>query len=146
MPVITRIITDASGSSRRVNAAVKSPDAIQVKTVFEMARDSAGRATSCQTMVSDTRSDPNIVPHATAPAAALLTRLPRLAFSRKPRNGSSGMRISIRSPFQARERIRVERFLVAEQADHDRETDGGFGGRDGHHEEHDDLAVRGAER
>ena len=32
MPVMTRIITDDSGSSRSVNAAVKSPDVIQVKT------------------------------------------------------------------------------------------------------------------
>src|SRR5258706_6383117 len=167
MPVITRIITDDSGSSRSVKAAVKSPDVIQVNAWLAIARDSCGRPTSCHTAASDTTNDPTIAPHATAPAAALLTRRPKLAVSRKPRNGSRGMRISMRlgpqrhqdtktntkkndllcvlvsswsrspSPFQARERIGVERFPVAEQADHDRQADGRLGRRDRHDEEHD---------
>jgi hypothetical protein len=37
-----------------------------------------------------------MTPQATAPDAALLRRRPTLAFSRKPRNGSSGIRSSIR--------------------------------------------------
>src|SRR5580765_6455195 len=138
---MTRIITDDRGSSRSVNAAVKSPEAIQVKTWFAIARDSWSRPTSRQTATSDTRNDPIIAPQATAPAAALLTRLPKLAFSRKPRNGSSGMRISKPSPFQAREGVGVQRFLVTEQADHDRQADRRFRGGDGHHEKDDNLAV-----
>jgi len=51
------------------------------------------------------------------------------------------MRISIRQPFQQSEGIRVQGFLVAEQADHDRQADRGFGGGDGHHEKDDDLTV-----
>src|SRR2546423_7650507 len=50
------------------------------------------------------------------------------------------------SPSEARERVGVQRFAVAEQADHDREADGRFRRRHRHHEEHDDLAVRRAER
>src|SRR5712692_7778503 len=167
IPVTTRIITDDSGSSRSVNPAVKSPDEIQVNTCPTIARESGGSATSRHTASSDTTKDPAIAPHATAPAAALLTRRPKLAFTRKPRSGRSGISSSItkmrqpiflcglcalrvptswRSPFEEHERFRVQRFAVAKQADDDREADGGFGGRHGHHEKDEDLAVGGAER
>src|SRR6185295_6113671 len=95
MPVTTRIITDDSGSSRSVKAAVKSPDVIQVNASLAIARDSSGNPTSCHAETSETRNEPTIAPQATAPAAALLTRLPKLAFSRKPTNGSSGISSSI---------------------------------------------------
>ena len=95
MPVTTRIITAESGSSRSVKSAVKSPDVIQLNTGSEITRASVSRDTSCTTENSDTAKDATITPHATAPAAALLTRFPRLAFARKPRNGNSGMRSSI---------------------------------------------------
>src|SRR3954452_1167503 len=95
MPVITRIITDDSGSRRSVNAAVKSPDEIQVNTWLARARDSGSSATSRQTAASEITNDISIAPQAIAPAADLLTRLPRLAFSRKPRNGRSGISSSM---------------------------------------------------
>src|SRR5712692_355140 len=167
MPVTTRIITADSGSSRSVNPAVKSPEVIQVNTWLAIARDSGSSETRRITAASATTNDPSMAPQATPPAAALLTRRPTLAFTRKPRKGKSGIRSSIRSqprrhkntkpdqpilrvfetswrrwlPFQRRPAIRVQRLAVAEQADHDREPDGGFRGRDRHHEEHDDLAV-----
>src|SRR4051812_45280027 len=159
MPVMTRIITDESGSSRSVNAAVKSPDLIHVNTGLTIARESGGMPTSRHTPASETAKEPSIAPQATAPAAALLTRLPRLAFSRNPRNGSSAMSRSISgprafvpswsmqgSPFQARERVGVQRLAVTEEADHDREADGGLRRRHRHHEEHDDLTIRRAQR
>src|SRR5258707_195559 len=135
-----------------------------------MARDSAGCWTSCHTAASDSANEPAIAPHATAPDAALLRRRPRLAFTRKPSNGRSGISRSITkmqprrhedtktntkkprgllrafvlswsrqaSPFQAREGVWIERLLVAEQGDHDRQGDGGLRRPDRHHEEHDD--------
>src|SRR5579872_4045621 len=168
MPVMTRIITDDNGSSRSAKAAVKSPDAIHVKTGSTIARDSGGIPISFATSTSDTRNDNRIEPHATAPAAPLPMRRPKLALTRKPSSGRSGMRRSIsgrapaetrrafspraprspcpRSPFERRKRFGVQRFLVPEQRDDDCQTDRGFSSRDGHDEEHDDLAVRGAER
>src|SRR4051794_6920566 len=130
-----------------------------------MARDSGSSARSLQTAASDTAKEPTIAAHATAPAAGLPIRRPELASSRKPRNGRSGIRSSIDqtqtrrledtknqmifrvfvfsrlvlSPFEERERVGVERLPVPEEADDDREADGRFGGRDRHHEEHDDL-------
>src|ERR1035437_854929 len=147
IPVTTRIITAESGSSRSVKVTAKSPELIQVNTCWAMARASAGNAISLKTETSDTRNDAIIAPHAIAPEAGLLTRRPKLAFSRNPTSGRSGISSSMRaSPLQRRKRIGVERLAVTEQPDHNRQPDRGFGGRDGHHEEHDDLPVRGAER
>ena len=91
MPVTTRIMTAESGSTRRVNATVKSPDEIHVKTRWTIARASGSSAASRHTAAAETRNDPIIAAQATAPAAALLRRRPKLAFTRKPRNGRSGM-------------------------------------------------------
>src|SRR5689334_19756286 len=157
MPVMTRIITADNGSRRSVTSARKSPDAIQVKAWLTIARASGSSWTSRATASSDTANEPIIAPQATAPAAAFDTRRPRLALTRKPRNGRSGISSSIgrtprrhedakRLPLQAREGFGVQRLAVTEQGDDDREADGGFRGGDGHHEEHDDLAVGGAER
>src|SRR5262249_30648952 len=68
---------------------------------------------------------------------------------RNPRKGSSGISSSNMyrgSPFQHRERIRIERLAMSKQVDDDREADRGFRGRDRHHEEHDDLPFGRAER
>src|ERR1700730_14519652 len=114
-----------------------------------MARDGGGRPTSLQTATTATPNDAIIEPQARAPAAALLTRRPRKAFSRNPANGNSGIRTSISArfplPFQRRERVRVERLAMPEETDHDGEPDGGLGRRDRHHEEHDDLPVDSAQ-
>src|SRR4051812_29957729 len=147
MPVITRIITDASGSSRSVRPTDRSPDVIQVNACCAISRSSAGMPTRRATAATDTANDTMIDPHAIAPETPLATRRPKLAFRRKPTSGNSGMRSSITSsPFQARERIGVQRLAMAEEADHDGQTDGGFGRGDGHDEKHDDLSVGRAKR
>src|SRR4051812_49406441 len=91
MPVMTRIITDASGSRRSVNPAVKSPDAIHVNTWLTIARDSCAMPSRRHTESSDTTNDPPIAAQATAPDTGLLRRRPRKALTRNPRNGSSGI-------------------------------------------------------
>src|SRR5215831_13838240 len=105
IPVTTRIITADSGSRRSVNDALKSPEVIHEKTGWVMTRDSGGSATSRQTAATDTMKDRRIEPHATAPAAALLMRLPRLALMTKPINGRSGIRRSMPSPDQGCHRL-----------------------------------------
>src|SRR5205807_8224010 len=90
-------------------------------------------------------NDAIITPHATAPAAAFVSRRPRLALTRNPRNGRSGISSNMRLkslPLECCERIGVERFLVPEQPDDNREADGRFSRGDGHDEEDDDLPVQ----
>src|SRR5438874_7893780 len=111
MPVTTRIITADNGSTRSVKLAVKSPDVIHVKIGFAIARDSGSMPTSRTTAASETANDPSIAPHATAPDAALLRRRPTLAFTRKPRNGRSG----ISSNMSRRRRLTGENAKNAEQ-------------------------------
>src|SRR4051812_10869148 len=146
MPVITRIMIADSGSSASANAAVKSPEVIQVNTCWLIVRASGSSATRHQTIASDTTKAPAIAAHASAPEAALLRRRPKVTFSRNPMNGSSGISRSIKCnhegtktrrrstllrvlvfswpsflPFQLRERIGVERFPIPEQRDDDRQ-------------------------
>src|SRR4029078_10171126 len=45
------------------------------------------------------------------------------------------------SPLKRRERFRVERFAMAEEPDHERQSDRGLRRSDRHHEEGDDLSV-----
>src|SRR5580765_2240916 len=140
-------MTADSGSTRRANATVKSPDEIHVKTRWTIARASGSSAASRHTTTAETRNDPSIAAQATAPAAALLRRRPKLAFTRKPMNGSSGISKSIRClPFECREGVGVQRFLVPEQRDDDCESNGRLRRGDGHDEKHDDLSVRRAQR
>ena len=68
---------------------------IQSNTGCTIARDSGGRPTSRQTTAADTANEASIDPQATAPAALLLIRRPRQAFSRKPTNGKRGISSSI---------------------------------------------------
>src|SRR5438132_10459381 len=135
IPVTTRIITDDSGSSRSVRPTDRSPEVIQVNACCVMTRSSTGSAMRRATAATETANDRMIAPHAIVPATPLLRRRPRLALSRKPTSGNSGISSSMRSPFQARKRIRVQRLAMAEKADHDSQADGGFSRRDGHDEE-----------
>src|SRR5579864_4441802 len=167
IPVTTRIMTADNGSRRRVRPTLKSPDVIHVNACWTMERSSGASAISRQSAAPDVRNAAMIAAHARPPEAPLLSRRPKLALTRKPTKGKSGIRSSIDplravvpswparafvpswppcSPFQRRKGIGVERLAVPEQADHDREPDRGFRGRDGHDEEDDDLAVRGAQR
>src|SRR5579864_8000830 len=146
MNVTTSTITADSGSRRRAKLALNSAELIQSNTRSAIARDPGGRVTSWRTARAETAKDPMMAEQAIAPAALLASLRPPPAFSRKPRNGRSGISSSIDSPLQHRERVGVQRFPMPEEGDHDCEPDGRLGGGDGHHEEHDDLPVSGAQR
>ncbi len=104
MPVTTRIMSAERGSRRNEKLTVKSPAVIQSKTICVSARASGSSATSFHTSTSATTNDARIDPHATPAAADLLMRRPKLAFTRKPANGSRGIRRSTSgSPFEGRE-------------------------------------------
>ena len=91
IPVMTRIMTAASGSSRSANGTVNSPELIQVNRCRAIARDSGGKATSLSTAIAETANDASIAAHATPPDTGFVSRRPAPAFNRKPRNGSSGI-------------------------------------------------------
>src|SRR4051812_34717162 len=148
MPVTTRIISEDSGSPRSVKSALKLPEVIQLKTVWTIARDSAGIPTSWTTDATATMNDATIAPTATSPEADFDSRRPTQALIRNPRNGNRGMSSSIIAalPLQRREGVRVERLAMPEQRDHDAEADCRFGSRHSHHEEDDDLSLDGAGR
>src|SRR5215218_522499 len=156
MPVITRIITADSASRRNARSSEKSPAVIHVKSVWLIWRLSGAMCMSAFTWVSAITNEIAIISVASPPLTAFGSRFPRNALTRKPPNGSRGISASTAalgfqrsaigsamgiSPFQGRERFGVERFAMPEQADHERETDRGFGGRHRHHEEGDDLAI-----
>src|SRR5512139_3427427 len=145
MPVMTRIITADSGSRRNARSSVKSPEAIHVNSVCVRARDSTGRPARAITCMTATAKAATITADARPPETALGSRRPSEALTRKPANGRRGISDSTGSPLERREGFRVERLAVAEERNHQREAHGGFGGRDRHHEEGDDLAVDGAE-
>src|SRR5687767_9061077 len=106
-----------------------------------MTRDSGAIPTSCQTPIAETTNDAIIASDASPPETPFGRRRPSMALTRKPTSGNSGISASTESPLEQRECVGVERFAVAEQRDHDRQADRGFGGRHRHHEEGDDLAV-----
>src|SRR5437867_2226284 len=145
IPVTTRIIKADKGSTRSVKLTLKAPDVIQLKTRWLTRRDSGGSAARFHAVTTAMRNDASTEPQAIVPAAALPTRRPRPAVSRKPTNGRSGIRRST-SPLERRERIGIERFAMTEEGDDDGETHGCLGRRDRHREENDDLSVRRAER
>src|SRR4029453_8925527 len=101
--------------------------------------------TSCQTLSTETTNEPSITIEARPPDIALGSRRPIVALTTKPRKGKSGMSANT-SPLQRCKRVRVKRFLVSEQRNHQRQPDGGFGRGDSHHEEGDDLPVEVAGR
>src|SRR5262249_45080351 len=115
MPVTTRIITADSGSSRNVRPTLKSPDVIQVNSVSVRLRASGANETRRATAAADTRNDTIIAPHATAPAAPLLMRRPKLALIRKPTNGRSGISSSMTTVANDRETVATERQRHGEQ-------------------------------
>src|SRR5687767_6810869 len=106
-----------------------------------MTRDSGAIPTSCQTLIAETANDAIIASDARPPETPLGRRRPSMALTRKPRSGNSGISASTTSPLERPECVGVERFAVAEQRDHDCQAHRGLGGRHGHHEEGDDLAV-----
>src|SRR5687767_11572694 len=140
MPVITRIMTAASGSSRSVRGICSVPEPIHVKSVSLMARTppSAGVFSSALTDMTATPNESPIAPVASRPDTVLGRRLPSAAFTTKPSNGNRGIRYSTRSPLERCERVRREDFLVPEHGDHDSEAHRRLGGGHRHHEEHDD--------
>src|SRR5438552_2396732 len=161
MPVTTKIIKAESGSTVNESGTRKSPDANQVNTCWETTV--SPDVTIGSAVQHDSANETSIAPHATAPEAGLPMRRPRLAFTRNPMNGNNGINPSICVPprrhedtknsglflvssdcfgssclpFEARERVRVQRLPMPEQRDHNREADRGLGRRHRHHEEHE---------
>src|SRR5690242_3397274 len=140
MPVTTRIMSPASGSTRSANGICRSPDGIQLNTVC-----CVPPACMPRNARTETANDAIIARQAMPPETAFGRRRPRDRLIRKPTKGSSGIsnNIGARLPLQHRERVRAQRLAMAEERDHERQTDRGFGGRDAHHEKRDDLAVDG---
>src|SRR6185436_12954295 len=145
MPVMTRIITADSASSRSERSSEKSPTLIQLKSVWTIWRLSGGMPANASTCITAIANESAITAVARPPEIDFGRRFPRNALTRNPPNGRSGMRASTGSPFQRRERFGIERFAMAEQANHEREADRRFSGSDGHDEERDDLAIDFAE-
>src|SRR5690349_13044081 len=135
MPVITRIITADSESSRSARSIEKSPALIQLKSSWLICRLVGGMAASASTCITGRTKASAITMVARPPGIDLGRRLPAKALTRKPPSGRSGISASTGTPLQGGEGFRVERFAMAEQRDHQRQADGGFSGRDGHHEE-----------
>src|SRR6478736_2347582 len=141
MPVMTRIITADSASSRSARLSEKSPAVIHVNSVWLICRFSGAMALSDSTCITANPNDITMTSVARPPDTDFGNRFPRKALTRKPPNGRSGISANKRSPFERRERFGIERFAMAEEPDHERQADRGFSRRDGHHEERDDLAV-----
>src|SRR6187200_477130 len=143
MPVMTRIITDESGSTRNEAPMFRSPDVIHVNTVCSIARSGAPRIVS--TAETETAKAASIARQATPPEMDFGSRFPRKALTRNPASGSSGISAStaaaVPSPLQAGERLGVQRLPMAEQRDDDGKAHRRFGGSYGHHEEDDHLPV-----
>ena len=131
-----RIITAASGSRRSVNAALKSPDVIQVKTCCVMTRG-FGLAAPSEPPDGDERHGERAghrrAGHrpgrglADSPAEAGVQQEAEERQERdqqqhqmRPRRETKHRHVSelmlMSSPFQLREHVRVERLAVAEQA------------------------------
>ena len=91
MPVITRIITAARGSTRNESAMFRSPDAIQVYSVCSIALASGDMPESCQTVMSDTAKDASIASDARPPETLFGNRFPIVELTRKPTNGKRGI-------------------------------------------------------
>src|SRR5262249_55416760 len=91
IPVTTRIITADSGSSRNASATEKSPEVSHVNARWTRTRLSGSIPTSLTTAATEMANDISMAPHAIAPAALLLRRRPKLAFSTKPMSGRSGI-------------------------------------------------------
>ena len=96
MPVTTRIISADSGSRRSVKPTLEvagrdpGEDRLHDRARFRRQRRPAATPTA-----ADTANEASIAPQAIAPAAPLLIRRPRPAFSRKPTNGRSGISSSM---------------------------------------------------
>src|SRR4030095_1745468 len=145
MPVITSTITDDKVSRRKARSIVKSPEEIQVNTVWEIARLSAGMPESVQTCIAAMRNDATMTAQASPPDTALDKRRPIAALTTKPASGRKGISASTVSPLQRGKGFGIERFAVPEQSDDQRQPHSCFGRRNGHHEKRNDLSVRAAE-
>ncbi len=97
MPVITRIISVASGSSRSANGTDRSPEVNHSKTTCSMTRWSAGAPKICAAEASDRPKATSIAATATPPDTALERRRPSVALTRNPMNGARMMNSSIAS-------------------------------------------------
>src|SRR6185369_17980760 len=93
MPVMTRIITDDSGSTRNEAPMFRSPDVIHVNTVCSIARSGVPRIVN--TADTETAKAASIARQANPPEMDFGSRFPRKALTRKPANGRRGIRASM---------------------------------------------------
>src|ERR1051326_2849227 len=91
-----------------VRAIDRSPDVIQLNAVCAIARSSTGSPTRRATAATDTANERMMAPHATAPEMPLLNRRAKLALTRNPTSGNSGISSS----------IEIRQQLNAELAEH----------------------------
>src|SRR5919106_3428083 len=141
MPVTTRIITAASGSSRNARSSEKSPEVIHVKRRSSITRASASMPNKRHTAITETAKDASSARHAMPPEIVFERRFPSAALTMNPTSGNAGISDSTRSPLERRKRFRIERLAVPEEADDERESNRGFGRGHRHHEEGDDLSI-----
>src|SRR5215471_11873971 len=141
MPVMTRIISDDSGSTRNASGISRGSDEIHRKSVCWTKCSDAACAWSAA--ATDTPNAASMARQATPPDTVLGRRLPRNALMTNPASGSSGIS-AIMSPLERRKGVGAQRLAMTEERDHQREPDRRFGGRDRHDEERDDLAVHRA--
>ncbi len=80
-----------------MNLALNSPAVIQSNAVTEIARASAGSASSRPKAARETANEPSIIAVASPPDTDLDRRRPTLALARNPTNGSRGISSSMRS-------------------------------------------------
>src|SRR5690348_12875778 len=95
---------------------------------------------TCITAITETANEASIASDARPPDTDFGSRRPSDALTRNPTTGKRGISASI-SPLERREGVWIERFAMPEQRNHQRQADGRFGRRHGHHKEHDDLPV-----
>ena len=73
---MTRIITADSASRRSARSSVKSPEVIQVKSVWLICRLSDGMPASASTCITETTNESAITPEARPPDTAFGRRSP----------------------------------------------------------------------
>ena len=74
-----------------MRSSVKSPDEIQVKSVWMICRLSDGSPISASTCITEITNEIAITPVARPPDTDFGRRRPNVALTRKPANGSSGI-------------------------------------------------------
>src|SRR5262245_23185121 len=144
-PVTTSTMTAESGSRRNDTSAEKSPTRIHVHANSTTWRSASGSPARCSTARSAKPNARITEPQARAIVPGFPSRSPINRLSSTAASGSAGMIQSIgrctRSALEQVDLVHEHGLPQSEQVDDDREPDRHLGGGDGHHEEHEDLAI-----